>query len=409
MSESNTDTQAGQSAPSEPFQFLIDLIDAPSPSGYEQPAAEVFRAHCVDNIPGSVVKTDVMGNVYATLKGSGDDGATSVMLAGHIDEIGFQVHSVHKDGYLYFDPVGGHDAAVVVGQRVIVHTAEHGPLPGAVGRKAIHLLKADERGKAADLSDMIIDIGAVKGSDIADIVRPGDPITFAAPFQHLLGDLAVSHAFDDKTGAYIVAETLRLLVANKESFNASVTAVATVQEEIGLRGARTSGYALGSQVGIAVDVYHASDYPGAGKRAGAEGIRCGGGPIIFRGANINPEVYKRLVAAADAEDMDYQIATAPGGTGTDANAMQIGAGGMATGIISIPLRYMHTPGEIVALKDVQDCARLLARFVAMIEPGADFTPTMANYASPKLRKPAEDETSDAGGVTEQGDSDQASE
>ena len=169
MSQPNT-----ESSEQPTFQFLIDLIDAPSPSGYEQPAAEVFRAHCAENIPGSEVKTDVMGNVYATLNGSGE-GGTTVMLAGHIDEIGFQVHSVHKDGYLYFDPVGGHDAAVVVGQRVIVHTAEHGALPGAVGRKAIHLLKADERGKAADLSDMIIDIGAVKGSDIADIVPSGRP------------------------------------------------------------------------------------------------------------------------------------------------------------------------------------------------------------------------------------------
>jgi endoglucanase len=351
---------------SESLQFLKTLVEAPSPSGYEQPAAAVFREY-VAGFADSV-ETNVMGSVHAVLKGTGD--GPSVMLAGHIDEVGLMVTYITDDGFIAFKPVGGIDAHLLPGKRVRVHTRE-GALLGVLGRMPIHLLEEDETKQVTKMHKMFIDVG-FPCDEVKRRVRIGDPVTFDVGLEEYGEKMAVSRAFDDKMGAWAVAEVLRLV---QESGGApgDVIAAATVQEEVGLRGGITSAYGIDPVVGIAVEVGHATDYPDVDKRKHGE-AKCGSGPIITRGANINPKVFELLVAAAEAEGIPYQIGGEPRGTGTDANAIQISRGGKAAGLVSVPLRYMHTPSEVLSLEDLENTAKLLAAFVRALEPGTDFTP-----------------------------------
>jgi len=350
----------------ESFEFLKTLIEAPSPSGYEQPAAKVFREYVTPI--ADTVATDVMGSVHAVLKGSAD--GPSVMLAGHIDEIGFMVTYITDDGFCAFAPIGGHDPQILPGARVTVHTAD-GPLLGVLGRLAIHLLDEDERKQVVKMHKMFIDLG-LKCEDVKKRVRIGDPVTYAVGMETFGDNMAVSRAFDDKMGAWAAAEVIRLV---KEAGGAKgdVIAAATVQEEIGLRGGTTSAYSVDPVVGIALEVTHATDYPDVDKRKHGE-VKCGCGPAISRGANINPMVFKLLCEAAEAENIPYQVEGAPRGTGTDANAIQLSRGGKAAALVSVPLRYMHTPTEVLSLEDLENTAKLLAAFVLRLEPGTDFTP-----------------------------------
>jgi endoglucanase len=246
-------------------------------------------------------------------------------------------------------------------------------------------MDAKEREKNTVLHELFVDIGATSGKAVAEKVGIGDPITYAAPFERLDGDLIVAHAIDDKVGAYVVAETVRLLASDTSGkLQAAVYGVCTVQEEIGLRGARTSSYVTEATIGIAIDVGHATDYPGVDKRRSGEAA-LGKGPAITRGPNINPQVFKLLIEAAHAENIPYQVDANGGGTGTDANAMQLNQIGMATGLVSIPLRYMHTPCEVASLSDIHNTARLLAAFIRRLTPDADFTPTLENLRPPRPR------------------------
>jgi endoglucanase len=350
----------------ESFDFLNTLVEAPSPSGYEQPAAKVFREY-VTPIADSV-ETNVMGSVHAVLKGTAD--GPSVMLAGHIDEIGFMVTYITDDGFCAFAPIGGHDPQILPGARVTVHTSE-GPLLGVLGRLAIHLLEEEERKQVVKMHKMFIDLG-MKGEDVKKRVRIGDPVTYAVGMKTFGDNMAVSRAFDDKMGAWIAAEVLRSV---KEAGGAKgdLIAAATVQEEIGLRGGITSAYGVDPVVGIAVEVTHATDYPDIDKRKHGE-VKCGSGPAISRGANINPKVFSLLCEAAEAENIPYQVEGAPRGTGTDANAIQLTRGGKAAALVSVPLRYMHTPTEVLSLEDMENTVKLLSAFVLRLEPGTDFTP-----------------------------------
>ncbi|MFQ3611012.1 MAG: M42 family metallopeptidase [Fimbriimonadales bacterium] len=349
----------------ESLAFLKTIVNTPSPSGYEQRAGEVYRAYTREF--ADKVETDVMGNVIASIN---PDATPRVMFAGHMDEIGFIVKYISEEGYLYFGPIGGHDPVIPVGQRVWVHT-KSGAIYGVIGKKPIHLLEDDERGKAPKLHDLWVDIGAKNKADAQAHVRIGDPITIAQEFQEMQNGFATARGFDNKMGSFIVAEALRLLAENRPS--CGVFAVATVQEEIGLRGARTSAYGVDPHIGIAVDVTHASDYPSVDKKRVGE-IIPGKGPVICRGANINPRVFELLVETAESEGIPYQIEAAGGGTGTDANAMQISRAGMATGLVSVPLRYMHTPCELLALDDVENAARLLAGFTRRVSDFGQFIP-----------------------------------
>jgi putative aminopeptidase FrvX len=325
----------------------------------------VFRDRIADY--ATDVRTDVLGNVYATVN---PDGAPRIMLAGHADEIGFQVRYISDEGMLYFGSIGGHDTIVTVGQRVKVHTAS-GPVLGVLGRTAIHLLDAEERKKVPKLDDLWIDIGAKDKADAESVVAIGDCVTYEHELQRLRGDLCVARSFDDKMGVFVVAEAIRLLAGT--SLKAAVIGVSTVQEEVGLRGARTSSYDINPQIGIATDVGHSTDYPGGDKKKVGD-MKLGGGPQITRGANINPVVFDLLVKTAKELEIPYQIEAAPGGTGTDANVIQLNRAGVATGLISVPLRYMHTPNEIIHLGDIENAARLMAGFCERITAEIDWTP-----------------------------------
>lgn len=355
----------------ESLDFLKAIVNVPSPSGFEEQAAEIYRRY-VSKFADEV-RTDVHGNVWAIANPSAD---MKVMLAGHMDEIGFIVHFISDDGLLYFSPIGGHDSTIPVGQRVWVHGKER--VAGIIGRKAIHLLEDEERKKKPELKDLWIDIGATSKQQVEEVISLGDVATFQYEFQTLLGDRATARGFDNKMGSFIVAEALRLLKeSGRLEKGVGVYAVATVQEEIGLRGARTASYAIDAQSGIAVDVNHAIDYPSVSKTRYGQ-LDVGKGPSITRGANINPIVFKILTDAASEEEIPYQIDVAPGGTGTDANAMQLARGGMATGLLGVALRYMHTPCEMLSLTDVEDCARLMAAYCERVKPDTDFTPRLSH-------------------------------
>jgi endoglucanase len=345
--------------------FLEELVNAPSPSGFEQPAQAVVREYLKPY--ADEIRTDVMGNVIAALN---PEGKPRVMLAGHCDEIGFMVRYISDEGFVHFSPIGGVDAHLVPGQKVHIH-GKKGPVLGVVGKKAIHLMEAEERKKVLQFGQQWIDIGASDRKEAESRIAVGDCVTFATTFDHLNGDMVVARGFDDKMGSFVVAEALRL--ASQDKLKAALFAVSTVQEEVGLRGAATSAFSVAPDAAVAVDVTHGTDYPDADKKQYGH-IKLGSGPVLHRGANMNPEVASRLVAAAKKARLAYQMVGVPGGSGTDAWAIQLARGGVATGLVSVPLRYMHTPIEVLHLRDLEAAAKLLAAFVADLKPGVNFVP-----------------------------------
>ncbi len=350
------------------MDFLKKLLDTPSPSGFEGEAAKLWKAEA--EAFADEVRFDVHGNTIATLN---PGGKPKVMLAGHIDEIGLMVKSIDEQGFLKFAPIGGWDPQILPGQRVKILTKQ-GVIKGVIGKKPIHLMrKPEERTKATQIEEMFIDIGAKDKKEAEELVSVGDPAVIDYEFEILRGDLAVARGFDDRIGAFVVLEALR--IAKELGVKAEVNSVATVQEEIGLRGATTSAFHIHPDVGIAVDVTFATDYPGMQQEKGTVGdIKLGGGPVIARGPNINHVVFELLVKTAEEKGIPYQVEGIPRGTGTDANAIQLSRGGVAAGLVSIPNRNMHTPVEMVHLGDVQQAAELLANFIAKLTPETDFTP-----------------------------------
>lgn len=343
-------------------RFLVDLLHARSPSGYESEAQAVFDQYvkpAADSYSG-----DALGNRIATVNPKGDP---VLMLAGHMDELGLIITYVNKDGFLYFDTIGGHDLSVISGRRVIIQTSA-GPVKGVTGKRAIHLMDDEDRKKVPKKHDIWIDIGAASKKDALERVAIGDVATYDHELQMIHGSIGAARAFDNKVGAYIVGETLIRLSREKKKFAAKVVSVATAQEEIGVRGATTSAYSVNPHLAIAVDVGHATDHPDCDNRRFGE-FRLGGGPMICRGANINPKVYDRLVRSARKMRIPYQIEADPRPTGTDARALQLGRGGIATGLVSVPLRYMHTPSELVDLEDVERTVQLLVEFSKGLEKG----------------------------------------
>ncbi len=348
------------------YEFLRAMEEAPSPSGFEQPAQRIVRTRMKKYADS--VTTDVHGNVIVALNPTG---RPRVMLAGHIDQIGLMVRYISDEGYLHFSPIGGIDPALLPGSRVTVWNRRD-PVEGVIGRKPVHLM----RGKEADqpkieIPDLWIDIGAKSRAEAEKRVGVGDPITFKLGMTRLDGDVVCSPGFDNKVGVFCVMEALR--IASGKKLRCALFAVSTVQEEIGLRGARTACYGIDPLAGIAVDVTHASDYPTVEKKQVGD-IRLGHGPVIDVGANINPTLGELFIQTARRKKIPYQMSGAPGATGTDANAIQISRAGVAAALISIPNRYMHTPVELVSLDDLENCAKLIAETVAQIDAKTDFVP-----------------------------------
>jgi endoglucanase len=345
--------------------FLKNLLTTPSPSGFERPIQDVVRAWAKNYADD--VRTDRHGNVLAVLN---PEGSPRIMLAGHCDQIALMVEHIDDNGFLYVQPIGGWDIQILLGQNLTVWTT-NGPLNAVVARRATHLLTPEERNKVPLFTDLWLDIGVKDRKEAEQIVALGDPVTFALGYRELRNDLATSPGMDDKVGLWTVMETLRLLAGRP--LQAAVYCVSTVQEEIGLRGATTSAYGIHPTVGIAVDVCHATDTPSNDKKLVGD-TKVGAGPVLFRGPNINPRVFEKLVAAAQVKETAVQIRGVPRATGTDANAIQLSRDGVAAALIGIPNRYMHSPVEVVSLADLQGAASILAEFCAGVTPQMDWTP-----------------------------------
>jgi len=347
------------------LEFFKKILETPSPSGYEKPVQDVVRQYVADF--ADKVTTDLHGNVIAV---KNPEAKLRVMLAGHCDQIGMLVQFIDAEGFLYVNTIGGWDPQQLVGQRMTVWTAS-GPVAGVISRKAIHLLTEEERKQVVKLKDMWLDIGAKDKAEAQGIVSVGDPVTLQLGFQEMRNNYANAPAMDDKTGLWVCIEALRR--ASQKKLNCALYAVSTVQEEIGLRGAQTSAYGIDPQVGIAVDVDHATDCPTIDKKQEGD-VALGKGPVICRGPNMNPRVVERLIETAKANEIPYQLAADGRATGTDANPIQISRAGVAAGLVGIPNRYMHSAVEMVSLDDIDRAADLLANFATSLSGNDDFTP-----------------------------------
>lgn len=347
-------------------EFLLELLRSRSPTGTEREAADVVEKYVGAAAKGGV-KRDVLGNRYAVY----GDGEKTLMLAGHMDEIGFIVSYIDDDGFIFFEQLGGHDNVMLSGRRVAIMT-KNGYVYGVTGKRAVHLMDAKERKEVPETYQVWIDIGASSRAEAEKLVRIGDPVVYDTVVRRLSKTRYGARAFDDRAGCYCVFEALRRISRESAKLDYKVVSVATTQEEIGTRGALTAAYALDPQVGLAVDVDHATDFPTCDKRKFGS-IKLGGGVVISRGPNINPKVFDRLVECAERENIPYQIGAESRPTGTDARVIQMARGGVATGLLGIPLRYMHTPSEVADLADIEGCVKLIASFAASLKNSDDFT------------------------------------
>jgi len=352
----------------ESFAFLRQLLESPSPSGYEAPARALLRqrvAACADR-----VEVDMLGNLVAVLEGEGEQ-RPRLMLTAHCDEIGFLVRHIDDRGFLFFAPLGGVDAHLVPGQRVSVQTA-NGPLRGVVGKKPIHLLKAKERERVVPLDEQFIDIGCADGEEARALVAVGDPVVFAAGLERLQGTRITSRALDDKMGAWLVAEAFCRLAAGKRPA-ADIHALFTVQEEVGLRGAGPGAFGVAPDVAIAVEIGHGTDTP-AHSPAQSGDVRLGKGPLLSRGPNINHALFGLLRATAAEAGIPLQVIGEARGTGTDANVIQLSRNGVATALLRVPTRYLHTPSEVLDLNDLEQALDLLVAVAGKVRSRSDFIP-----------------------------------
>jgi putative aminopeptidase FrvX len=345
------------------YEFLKRLLSTPGPSGNEGAAAKVWREEAAKF---AEVRGDRMGNSFATLN---PGGSPRVMLAGHIDEIGVMVTHVDEKGLLRFTGVGGWDPQVLVGQRVRIQTA-NGEVMGVIGKKAIHLMEPEERKKVSDIKSLWIDVGAKDGDEAKGMVRVGDVGVVDQDLLELPNGRIASRSLDNRMGAFVVLEALRLL-SEEDAIAPEVVAVASVQEEIGLYGARGAAYGLDPDAAIAVDVTHATDTPGVSKNENGDHA-LGSGPVIKRATNLSPIVSDGLIAAAEEAGIEYTLEADSRSTGTDADAIQFTRAGIATGLVSAPNRYMHSPNEVVDLGDLEGCARLISVYVKGLGKDANF-------------------------------------
>jgi putative aminopeptidase FrvX len=347
-------------------EVLRDLLTAHGPSGNETAPAAVWRAAAESF--GAEVDTDVLGTPRARVAGAGSD-PRRLLVMGHIDEIGLIVTHIDDEGYLWFAEVGGWDAQVLVGQRVAVATRA-GALPGVIGRKPIHLLREEDRKKVAEVRELHIDIGAKDGEQAAGLVRIGDVAVIAADPLELPNGRIAARALDNRIGSFVALEAARLL-AQAGGAQWELIAVAAVQEETTFGGSRTSAFALDPHAAIVVDGTHATDAPGIEvKQTGKHEL--GSGPVLSRGSTLHPSLFELLHETAEREGIPFTVEAAGRNTGTDADAVHLSRGGVPTALVSVPMRYMHSPVELVALSDVHACARLIAAAARTLDAQSTF-------------------------------------
>jgi endoglucanase len=347
------------------LHFLRTLVNTPSPSGHETRGQRVW----LDYVRPFAEETfsDAYGNCVAVLN---KGGSPRVMLAAHADEIAMAVNYINDEGYIYVRKMGGVDAAITKAQRVVIHT-RGGPVKGVVGNVAPHLTRQEGDPKPPKIHDLFVDIGAGSRKQAEGLVRIGDPITLVDEFELLRGDLAVARAFDNRIGTFAVAEALRILKESKGLPAAEVCAVANVQEEVGLLGARQIAYSLKPDIALVVDVTHATDYPTVSKAQHGD-VKLGRGPALTHGGCSHAAIVARLEAVAKAKRIPLQHEAMSSSSGTDTDVIFWTRGGIASALISLPNRYMHSPVEVVNLKDLEFIPQLLAAFVRSLKSGEEF-------------------------------------
>lgn len=345
--------------------FLKRLLNTPGPSGFEGAPARVWRAEAATF---SSVRADVVGNSLATVEGSG---GPTILLAGHIDEIGVIITYIDDNGFIYFEPIGGWDPQVLVGQRMRF-LGRNGDVFGVIGKKPIHLMKPDEREKASKITDLWVDIGVKNKAEAMEHLEIGDAGVIDARVMEMPNNRIVSRAIDDRIGAFVVLEALRRYAAKPGA--ARVIAAATTQEEIGYAGggARVAAQQLDAKMAIAVDVTFATDHPGVEKKELGE-HNVGGGPVLTRGSIVHPVVFRLLADTAKTLEIPYSVHAAGRFTSTDADGIHLTRDGVATALLSIPNRYMHSPNELVSLDDLDRAADLIAEACRCVTADTDFT------------------------------------
>ncbi len=349
----------------DPKEFFIKLINTPSPTGFEEKVQAEVRQYA--GAFADKITIDVHGNLIAVRN---PDAPYKIMMTGHCDQLGLLVQYIDGDGYISALQLGGWDPQTLIGQRVTIW-GEKGPVYGVIGRKAIHLLNEEERRKVPRVNELWIDIGAKDGDQAKEFVQVGDCVTMELAYQELLNNRLSAVATDDKTGVWVVMEALRRIDPAKLSVG--VYAVSTVQEEVGLRGARTSAFGIDPQVGIAVDVTHATDCPTIDKKANGD-IVLGEGAVISIGPNMNRKLTQKLLNISAEQNIKTQRLAEGRITGTDAAMLQVNRSGVATALVSIPNRYMHTPVEVVSWDDMNAAADLLTRYCESVKPDESYIP-----------------------------------
>lgn len=349
------------------LEFLKAIVKASSSSGYEGDVADLYQSYVSPFV--DEVRRDIMGNVIAVIN---PQAAFKVMIAAHIDEIGLMIHHISDDGFLHFQMIGGNDSVIADGQRVWVKGRQR--IAGVIGRKSMTVQSPEEMKQKPATKELWIDIGANSKEEADEIVSLGDVATFQPQFQELLGSRAAGRAFDNKAGVFAMAEALRYLAEGGIlRSDIGIYAAATVQEEIGSRGARTAAFAIAPSVALTIDMGVATDLPNLMPHEFGL-LALGRGPAISRGPNTNPAVYQLLREAAESVELAFQIRPDPASSPTDARVLQVTGAGVAAALLEVPLRYMHTPCEVLDLKDVDGCARLLAAFCNRLNPETDFRP-----------------------------------
>jgi putative aminopeptidase FrvX len=334
-------------------ELLTALLAAPGPSGNEEEPARIWREAAGGF---AEVTSDTLGSSFARVRAA--DAAPTLAIVGHIDEIGVAITNVEESGVLSFTTIGGIGADTLVGQRVELLTAS-GRVPGAVERKRLTPEQAKDRPRP-ELPDLHIDIGARDGADAERLVRVGDMGVWVGPPVELPNGRLLSRALDNRLGAYVALEAARRIAESRDTA-VDVVAVAAVQEEIGLYGARTAAFGLDPQVALAIDVTPSTDVPGGdARRAGR--VELGMGAMIARGPTLDKQVVELLARAAEEESIPHAFEIYSRTTSTDADEIHLTRAGIPTGLLSIPTRYLHTPTEICDLEDVESTVRLAVAF-----------------------------------------------
>ena len=344
-------------------RFLESAVLTPSPSGYEEKIQQLVRDYISPHADS--VRTDIHGNVIVTRNAQAN---VRLMFAGHCDQIGMLVTHIDDNGYVYAQTIGGWDPQQLIGQRMSIWT-DNEMVSAVISRKPIHLLTEKERQQVVQIEQLWLDIGAVSKDDAASLIRIGDPVTLQLQYCPLRNKRVCGPGMDNKSGMWVVIEAVR----RSGRLRCALHSVSTVQEEIGLRGAKTAAGSIHPHIAIAVDVTHATDCPTIDKNQQGD-VRLGRGPVIFRGPNMNPKVTSRLIELAKGHKIPHQLAATGRATPNDANVIQIHGSGVAAGLVAIPNRYMHSATETIDLADIDSAADLLARFAESISEDDDWTP-----------------------------------